>query len=108
MIFPPIAKALSYWIAKSERATKWSIWSTSHQLGVFFTVMLSGVLIGKLGWKVAFCVEAVAVTIVGLILFWALRDRPQSMGLPDIDVYKMNLLIKRKKRKNIACLILRC
>ena len=99
MIFPPIAKALSYWLAKSERATKWSIWSTSHQLGVFFTVMLSGVLIGKLGWKVAFCVEAVAVTIVGLILFWALRDRPQSMGLPDIDVYKNEPIDKEEEEK---------
>ena len=100
MIFPPIAKALSYWLSKSERATKWSIWSTSHQLGVFVTVMLSGLLIGKLGWKMAFGIEALILTITGLILFWALRDKPQSMGLPDIDVYR-NEPIEEKKEAEI-------
>jgi len=88
MIFPPIAKALSYWLSKSERATKWSIWSTSHQLGVFTTVMLSGILIGHFGWKTAFGIEAVIVIITALWLFERLRDKPQSLGLPDIDVYK--------------------
>lgn len=97
MIFPPIAKALSYWLSKSERATKWSIWSTSHQLGVFATVMLSGILIGKFGWRTAFCIEAVIVTITGLILFWSLKDKPQSLGLPDIDVYKHEPIEEKKE-----------
>lgn len=88
MIFPPIAKALSYWLSKSERATKWSIWSTSHQLGVFFTVMLSGLLIGHFGWKTAFGIEAICCAVVGLWLYNRLRDKPQSIGLPEIDIYK--------------------
>lgn len=100
MIFPPIAKALSYWLCKSERATKWSIWSTSHQLGVFTTVMLSGILIGKLGWRLAFGIEALLVTLMGLFLFWALRDKPQSLGLPDVDVYK-NEPVEEKKEAAI-------
>ncbi len=99
MIFPPIAKALSYWLSKSERATKWSIWSTSHQLGVFTTVMLSGILIGHFGWKTAFGIEAIVVTITGLALFWALRDKPQSLGLPDIDVYKNEPIEKEEENK---------
>ena len=87
MIFPPIAKALSYWLCKSERATKWSIWSTSHQLGVFSSVMLSGLLISKLGWQMSFFVQAGICALVALWLFNRLRDKPQSLGLPDIDVY---------------------
>lgn len=30
--FPPVAKSLSYWFSNSERGTKWSLWSTSHQI----------------------------------------------------------------------------
>ena len=99
MIFPPIAKALSYWLSKSERATKWSIWSTSHQLGVFTTVMISGILIGHFGWKTAFGIEAVLVTITGLFLYWSLRDRPQSLGLPDVDIYKNEPIEKEEENK---------
>ena len=85
--FPPVAKSLSYWFSNSERGTKWSLWSTSHQIGVFAAVALSGFAIDKLGWKAAFYVPAVICIITGLWLFERLRDKPQTMGLPDIEKY---------------------
>lgn len=88
MVFPPIAKGLSYWLSKSERATKWSIWSTSHQFGVFLTVMLSGFLIGHFGWKAAFYTPAVICLIMAFWLYNRLVDKPQVLGLPDIDVFR--------------------
>ena len=85
--FPPVAKSLSYWFSNSERGTKWSIWSTSHQIGVFASVALSGFVINKFGWMAAFYVPAVICLITGVWLFDRLRDKPQSLGLPDIEKY---------------------
>ena len=85
--FPPVAKSLSYWFSNSERGTKWSIWSTSHQIGVFASVALSGIVIDKFGWMAAFYVPAIICLITGLWLFDRLRDKPQSLGLPDIEKY---------------------
>ncbi len=85
--FPPVAKSLSYWFSNSERGTKWSIWSTSHQIGVFASVALSGIVIDKFGWMAAFYVPAIICLITGVWLFDRLRDKPQSLGLPDIEKY---------------------
>lgn len=87
MGFPPVAKSLSYWFSNSERGTKWSLWSTSHQIGVFAAVMLSGFVIEKFGWQAAFYVPSAICVITGLWLYDRLRDKPQSMGLPDIEKY---------------------
>ncbi len=86
--FPPVAKSLSYWFSNSERGTKWSLWSTSHQIGVFSAVMISGFVIDKFGWKAAFYIPAIICIITGLWLFDRLRDKPQSLGLPDVEKYK--------------------
>ncbi|MBR1753613.1 MFS transporter [bacterium] len=87
MGFPPVAKSLSYWFSNSERGTKWSLWSTSHQIGVFAAVMLSGFVIEKFGWQAAFYVPSLICIVTGLWLYDRLRDKPQSLGLPDIEKY---------------------
>lgn len=86
--FPPVAKSLSYWFSNSERGTKWSLWSTSHQIGVFAAVMLSGFVIDKFGWMAAFYVPAFICIITGLWLFDRLRDKPQTIGLPDVEKFR--------------------
>src|SRR5574344_1523799 len=73
--FPPIAKSLSYWFSASERGTKWSLWSTSHQIGVFAAIMLSGFVIEKFGWRAAFYMPAILCILTGLWLFNRLRDK---------------------------------
>ena len=86
--FPPVAKSLSYWFSHSERGTKWSLWSTSHQIGVFAAVMLSGFAIDKFGWMAAFYIPAVICIITGIWLFNRLRDKPQTIGLPDVEKFR--------------------
>lgn len=88
MGFPPVAKSLSYWFSNSERGTKWSLWSTSHQIGVFAAVMISGFVIEHFGWKAAFYMPAFICIGTGLWLFNRLRDKPQSMGLPDVEKFR--------------------
>lgn len=99
--FPPVAKSLSYWFSNSERGTKWSIWSTSHQIGVFASVALSGIVIDRFGWMAAFYVPAIICLITGVWLFNRLRDKPQSLGLPDIEKYN-NEPVKEEEKDEQA------
>ena len=100
MGFPPVAKSLSYWFSNSERGTKWSLWSTSHQIGVFSAVMISGYAIEHFGWTAAFYVPAFICIITGLWLFDRLRDKPQTLGLPDIEEYRHEPQIKIEDEDN--------
>ncbi len=86
--FPAVAKSLTYWYSNSERGTKWSLWSCSHQVGTFLSVIISGFLVSKFGWKMAFFAPAAIAIIVAVWLFDRLRDRPQSLGLPDVENFR--------------------
>jgi len=86
--FPAVAKSLTYWYSNSERGTKWSLWSCSHQVGTFLSFIIAGHIAAHFGWRAAFLVPGTLAVITALWLFERLRDRPQSMGLPDIEVYR--------------------
>lgn len=88
MGFPAIAKSLTFWYSNSERGTKWALWSTSHQVGTFLSVILSGFIIAQFGWQAAFFIPAIFAILVSIWLFDRLRDRPTSMGLPDVEDYR--------------------
>ena len=88
MGFPPIAKSFTFWFSNKERGRKWTLWSTSHQIGTFLSVIISGYLIEHFGWKSAFYAPALLAFLVSLILFKSLRDNPKTLGLPDIEEYR--------------------
>lgn len=88
MGFPPIAKNLSYWFSNKERGIKWSLWSSSHEIGTYLSVIFSGWLITKYGWQSAFYVPAVFAMIFCWFFYKNLQDKPSSIGLPDIEKYK--------------------
>ena len=86
--FPAVAKSLTYWYSNSERGTKWSLWSCSHQTGTFLSFILAGHIAAHFGWRAAFLVPGTLAVITALWLFERLRDRPQSLGLPDVEIYR--------------------
>lgn len=86
--FPPAAKSLTFWFSNSERGTKWALWSCSHQVGTFLSVVTSGIIVTHLGWKWAFVVPSVFAILVSLWLMERLRDKPETLGLPDIEKFK--------------------
>lgn len=88
MGFPPIAKNLSYWFANKERGFKWSLWSSSHEIGTYISIVMSGFLITKYGWESAFYVPAFIAIIYCFFFYKNLQDKPASIGLPDIEKYK--------------------
>lgn len=88
MGFPAVAKTLTFWYSNNERGTKWALWSTSHQTGTFLSVIISGIIISHFGWKAAFCIPAIFAILISGILMERLRDKPTSLGLPDIERYR--------------------
>ena len=86
--FPAIAKSLTYWYSNSERGTKWSLWSCSHQVGTFLSVIVSGFVVAHFGWRMAFVVPSALAILVAIWLFTRLRDKPQSLGLPCVEKYR--------------------
>ena len=47
----PSVVALSHWFAKSERGTRYGIWSASHSIGEGLTFVGTSVLVASFGWR---------------------------------------------------------
>ncbi len=88
--FPPAAKTLTYWFSNKERGTKWSLWSTSHEIGSYLSVIFAGYLVIHYGWRSSFYVLGIFAIIFSIVLFFNLKDKPSSMGLPEIEEYHNN------------------
>ncbi len=95
MGWPPCGRVMSYWFSQNERSFKMSLWNTSHTfgagtLGLLFTFGIF--LFTSLGieqtWRAAFIVPASFAILIALFSWWAIRDNPQSCGLPPIDEYR--------------------
>lgn len=88
MGWPPVARLLTHWYGPQEIATKWAIWNSSQPLGGAITYALAGSLLAAFGWQSVFYIPAIIALIAAVALFFMLRDTPQSLGLPPVEVYK--------------------
>ncbi|MDR0985122.1 MAG: MFS transporter [Endomicrobium sp.] len=88
MGYPPSSKSLVYWFSPSERATKWGFWSTSHTVGASLIGMLVSFCIKLGNWRAAFYFPGIIGLITSFLLLLILTDKPSSVGLPPIDVYR--------------------
>jgi phosphoglycerate transporter family protein len=93
MGWPPVARLLTHWFSPQELATKWAIWNCSQPIGGAIIYVFAGYLIANHGWQAAFYVPALLSLGVAVLLFNRLRDTPQSLNLPPVEVYK-NLIHK--------------
>jgi sugar phosphate permease len=93
---PPCAKICVRWFSVSERGTKWAIWNISHQAGGGVVLVLAGWLAAAFGWRGAFVGPALIYLAGALFILIALRDRPEELGLPPIDVYRNDPEVRRR------------
>jgi OPA family glycerol-3-phosphate transporter-like MFS transporter len=89
MGWPACGRTMVHWYSGNERGRTVSLWNIAHNVG--------GGLIGPLfilgmawfnDWHSAFYVPAMAATIVAVLVFFMMRDTPQSCGLPAIEEYR--------------------
>ena len=105
MGWPPCGRVMAYWFSQNERSFKMSLWNTSHTFGsgslgllVTLGVSLFGMMAIEQTWRAAFIVPAAVALLIAIVCWWALRDTPQSCGLPPIDEYRNDFSgVKTKK-----------
>ena len=105
MGWPPCGRVMAYWFSQNERSFKMSLWNTSHTFGsgslgllVTFGFFLFGTMGVEQTWRAAFIVPACIALVLAVFCWWALRDTPQSCGLPPIDEYRNDFIgVKAKE-----------
>ncbi|MCF7806630.1 MAG: MFS transporter, partial [Simkaniaceae bacterium] len=86
--WPPCARLLTHWYARSERGGWWGIWNTSHNVGGGLSILMGPLIATLFGWRMAMYVPGVICLLGGVYLAITLRDTPQSLGLPPIEEHK--------------------
>ena len=91
MGWPPCGRIMAYWFSQNERSFKMSLWNTSHTIGAgtLGILALVGVtLFVDLGieqsWRANFIVPSAVALALAAFCWWALRDTPESCGLPSV------------------------
>ena len=91
MGWPPCGRIMAYWFSNNERSFKMSLWNTSHTVGAgtLGVVALFGVaLFADMGihqtWRANFIVPSAFALAIAFFCWWALRDTPESCGLPSV------------------------
>lgn len=105
MGWPPCGRIMAHWFSQNERSFKMSIWNTSHTLGsgtlgliVTFGVFIFASMGIEQTWKAAFIVPSAIALLLAIFCWWALRDTPESCGLPPVDEYRNDFSgVKAKK-----------
>lgn len=81
---PPGVISLSRWFPYSKRGTYYSIFSSTPYVGEFLSFIMTGVIVGALGWETGFVIAAVAGLIGSVVILMFVSDTPESKGLPSV------------------------
>lgn len=85
---PACVISLASWFSNKERGRFYGIWSTSHSIGEGINFLLTASLVSALGWHWGFWGPGVAVIIAAGGCYFAMADRPRTMGLPNVADWK--------------------
>lgn len=103
MGWPPCGRCMGHWFSEKERGLTFSMWNTSHNLGGGIAGVLAGYSARHFGgWQFAFFVPGVICLIGSVYLFFRLVDTPQSVGLPAVEVYKEEPVIKADAERQLS------
>lgn len=89
MGWPPCGKTMVHWWSTGERGRIVSYWNVAHNIGNGLAAPLAVVGVGLVGhWGGMFTFNAVVALGIGVLIWFLLRDTPQSCGLPPVEVYR--------------------
>lgn len=112
MGWPPCGRIMVHWFSHNERSFKMGIWNTSHTVGsglmgnlaAWGTLLIGGLFLADIGggvmveqsWRAVFVFPSAMALLLALFCWWALRDTPQSCGLPAIDKYRNDIPVQKE------------
>ncbi|MBI6547227.1 glycerol-3-phosphate transporter [Xenorhabdus lircayensis] len=89
MGWPPCGRTMVHWWSHKERGGIVSIWNCAHNVGGGLPPLLGMLAIWWFNdWKGLFYMPAFAAILMAIIVYFLMRDTPQSCGLPPIEEYK--------------------
>lgn len=102
MGYPPGARTLMYWYSDKERITWATLWNLSHNFGGAIAPLLIGLSFAFAGEtaigqvQAGFIVPGLVCMGMAVLVFFLQVDNPESIGLPPIEEYKPDEVIKGK------------
>ena len=89
MGWPPCGKTMVHWFGTRERGLVVSVWNVSHNVGgaLVANFALLGVALFN-DWGAKFYFNAMIASVVAVVVFFLMRDTPQSAGLSPVEEYK--------------------
>jgi OPA family glycerol-3-phosphate transporter-like MFS transporter/OPA family sugar phosphate sensor protein UhpC-like MFS transporter len=82
--FPPVTRLMTHWFPPQRLATVMSVWNSGHSIGGAGVAILCGQLVAY-DWRLCFYVPAAIAAVGALLLLLAMRDTPESLGLPPVE-----------------------
>ena len=94
---PPGVISLSRWFPQSKRGTYYSLFSSSPYIGEFLSFIITGFVVGALGWEYGFLVSSLAGLAGSLIILLFVSDTPESKGLPSVQTLSEEQVTRQDK-----------
>ncbi len=86
MGWPPSGRTMVYWFSLKERGTKMAVWNVAHNVGASVMPLLAILGVELFAdWHATFYFPGMVAIGVAIIIFFLLKDRPRSVGLPTIE-----------------------
>jgi OPA family sugar phosphate sensor protein UhpC-like MFS transporter len=85
---PTGAVTLANWFSTRERGRMYGLWSTGHAIGEGLTFVGSAALVSFFGWQAGFWGPGVICIFTAVAIYLVMKDRPGSLGLPNIADWK--------------------
>ncbi|UVO54571.1 MFS transporter [Sphingomonas sp. SUN039] len=85
---PACVISLASWFSNKERGRYYGIWTTSHSIGEGLNFIATASLVSVLGWHWGFWGPGIAVMVAAGATYFAMADRPRTMGLPNVADWK--------------------
>jgi sugar phosphate permease len=92
MGWTPMVKVMAHWYPVSRRGKIMGMMGTCYQFGGAFATLLALFLVGycaqELGgdWRIVFLVPAILFAVIGLFFFLLIRNCPEDVGLPTVNL----------------------
>lgn len=80
--------AMTAWFSNKERGRAYGIWSTAHSIGEGLTFLVVGAAVAAWGWRVGFWGPGLIGMVTAAGVWMLLQDRPQTLGLPNVNDWK--------------------
>lgn len=97
--WPPCARLLSTWYSQSERGRWWGLWNTAQSFGGAVIPFVVSVCVNFGGWRYGLYIPGILCIGAGIFLLSCLRDTPQSLGLPNIEIFRSDNPEKAEKEE---------